>query len=80
MYDLIHISPVNGISVQFYGEYNILVYVQNRHQIIILKYKADISSAEYCELFVIHFTDFFTSDLYTPRTGNVQSAQHIQKS
>lgn len=77
--DLIHIRLIYLVAVKLDWQHDILVYIQNWHQVIILKHKTDISPAKYSQLFVIHSANFFSADFDTSRSRYIQPAKHIEQ-
>ena len=55
MYYFIHKLFIYLVSVQFHGQYNILVDIQHGNQVVVLKNKADFSPAKNRKLFIIEF-------------------------
>ena len=41
------------IAIQFYGQNNVFIYIENGNKVIVLENKTDIASAENRKLFIV---------------------------
>ena len=79
MDDFIHVPLVHLVSIQFYGQDNVLIDIQDWNQVIILKDKPNVPSSKDGKLLVIHFPDLLAPDEHASGCWHVQASQHVQK-
>ena len=68
------------IAVQFYGQDDVFIDVQNRDKVVVLEDKADIAPTEDGKLLVVQLGQLFSLDLNAAGGGHVQTAHHVQQS
>lgn len=78
-YNLLQVFVVCTASIQFYRKDNIVIDVQIRHQIEILKNKSDLTPPENGQFIAVKPAQLLPVYHHTSPCGTVQTAQHVQK-
>ena len=77
--DLVDIILIRPPSVQLDRHDDVFINIQHRHEIVVLKNKADVAPAKNRQRFVAHAPKLLSVDSDRARRRAVQPAQHIEQ-
>ena len=79
LHDLNHEFLIHGVAIQFHRQNNVLMHIQNRHQIVVLEHKPNVAAAEDGKLLVVHLGQFLVPNHHAAGSGSIQTAHHVQQ-
>ena len=79
MHHAVHKVLIYRVAVQLHGQDDVFIHIQDRHQIVVLKDKADIAAAEDRQFFIVLLCQFVAPDDYAAGGGRIKSAHHVKQ-
>lgn len=75
--NVVNISFIRSVPVKFNWQNDIFIHIQDRHQIIILKYKSNPSSSENRKLIRFHLRNILSAHNHSSVCWCMQSSEHM---